>query len=496
LWGISNDTSIDMGWATVRNIFGYRRIDVVEKIDSAAMGPINIDFAPGVSIPLTVFNAGATTARSYLSDELQLFGTAFDDRLDWITGAYYNKDKATDPMGSTFTAFAFGTAPGVPAAGVPITSSITNRNTALFAQTGLDISEWTVEGLKVTAGLRYSWDNVSACGGSNPAGTGYMTTGECEAIAKTGNPTDGVGIVKNSGEAPSWTIGVDWQITPDTLLYAVTRRGYRGVNVNTPAFESPYTTGQSNACYNAVANSTACPNLLSFQKTEKETLTDYEIGVKNDWRAGDVKGRANLAAFVSKYKNALQFLNAQQDFNLPPTTPDTPTNGSVGANIADLDIWGVETDFTVVPVPSLTLTLSAAYTHQEVAKFKLSPTSGYNMSKDDVTLPSPELTATFGFNWVLPVQPLDGELALNGDYYYTDDFSGQAGENLPGYEVANFRLTWSDIAHSGLTVASYVKNAFDKKYYSGPDVLLQSFPVGVVIAGDPRTWGVEATYRF
>src|SRR5690606_1726312 len=106
LWGISNDTTVDLGWGTVRNIIGYRDVSVKEAINSAAMGPMEIDVAPGVTVPFTMFHAGATIARRYMSEELQLFGTAYDDRLDWIVGAYYNKDEATDPMGSAFTAFA------------------------------------------------------------------------------------------------------------------------------------------------------------------------------------------------------------------------------------------------------------------------------------------------------------------------------------------------------------------------------------------------------
>src|SRR3546814_14867816 len=79
--------------------------------------------------------------------------------------------------------------------------------------------------------------------------------------------TDGVGIVRNKGEEPSWTIGLDYKLNDDVLLYIVSRRGYRGANVNTPAFESAFTTGGT-GCNNPGG---ACPDLRPFQKTDRKS---------------------------------------------------------------------------------------------------------------------------------------------------------------------------------------------------------------------------------
>ena len=58
-------------------------------------------------------------------------------------------------------------------------------------------------------------------------------------------------------EEPSWTLGLDWQITDDTLAYVVTRRGFAqgGFNNLAPPFDT----------------------------FEPETLTDHELGLKKDW---------------------------------------------------------------------------------------------------------------------------------------------------------------------------------------------------------------------
>src|SRR3546814_9041541 len=55
-----------------------------------------------------------------------------------------------------------------------------------------------------------------------------------------------------------------------------------------------------------------------------------------------------------------------QKFGLPFTTPDQPTNGSVAANIADLEIWGIELETSVSPVRDVTVSFNGAYTHESV----------------------------------------------------------------------------------------------------------------------------------
>src|SRR3546814_5661424 len=70
------------------------------------------------------------------------------------------------------------------------------------------------------------------------------------------------------------------------LLYIVSRRGYRGANVNTPAFESAFTTGGT-GCNNPGG---ACPDLRPFQKTGEAKLTDVEVGAKKIGRASCKEG--------------------------------------------------------------------------------------------------------------------------------------------------------------------------------------------------------------
>src|SRR3546814_17259872 len=125
----------------------------------------------------------------------------------------------------------------------------------------------------------------------------------------------------------------------------VRRLCYRCANGNTPAFESAFTTGGT-----GFKNpGGACPDLRPFQKTGEEKLTDGEVGAKTDFRLGNGRGRFNIAAFYTSYKNALQFLNAPNV--CPPfRTTDPPPNGSLADNIAALELWGLKPTRSGSPV--------------------------------------------------------------------------------------------------------------------------------------------------
>src|SRR3546814_6413961 len=91
------------------------------------------------------------------------------------------------------------------------------------------------------------------------------------------------------------------------IFYVVSRRGNRAASVNTPLFETRYTTGGLDpAC---VFGGGVCPDMRPFQKTGKENVTDVEIGSKLSFRSGEARGLVNVFAFYSKYKKAMPYLN-------------------------------------------------------------------------------------------------------------------------------------------------------------------------------------------
>lgn len=475
-----NNTSFSFGDITLRNIFGFRESLSDQLINTGAVGALTLPVAPGVSLPFTLFNAAARDDRKYLTNELQLLGDI--GALNFIAGFYYNKEQPNGPSGSQFTAFSIG---GVPAS--PVTSHVTNTNYAVFGQIGLDITEK----LTLNLGGRYSWDKVSACGGT--IGTSYATLGTCKTQAATG-AADGVGTVRTSGEEPSWTIGLDYKPNEDWLLYAVTRRGFRGANVNTPLFESRFTTGGTDpAC---IFGAGVCPDLRPFQKTGEETLTDVEVGSKLTYRVAGAVGRLNVAAFYSKYKDALQFLNVTGV--VPQNAPDTPTRTAFGANISDQTIYGVELETSIRPSRNLVVSFNGAWTKVKIDNVNLPANlpTGVVFAPENINKFTPTFSGTVAVSYTLPFQLADGDIAFDADLFTTADFGGQNGEKLPGYNLANAQVAWRGIGGTGLDLALFVRNAFNELYYSGASVLLKSFPISSAYRGEPRTWGVKARYTF
>ena len=66
---------------------------------------------------------------------------------------------------------------------------------------------------------------------------------------------------------------------------------------------------------------------------------------------------------------------------------------------------------------------------------------------------------------------------------------------IPGYALANFRLGVEQ-KDKGFSIAALVKNAFDKRYYTGGIGFASLFALNVVIPGEPRTYMVEVGYKF
>lgn len=478
---IINNTEIRLGAVTIRNIFGYRENLSDQRINTGAVGALTLPVAPGVNLPFTLFNAASRIERRYLSDELQVLGDI--GPVNFIFGVFYNKDQPNGPSGSQFTAFSVG---GVPASA--ITAHVTNTNKAVFGQIGLSVTDR----LTLNVGGRYSWDKVSACGGAvDPAA--YVSEGECRRVAAT-NAVDGVGTVSNKGEEPSWTVGLDYKVNPDWLLYAVTRRGFRGANVNTPAFESRFTTGGTDpAC---IFGGGVCPDLRPFQTTDEEKLTDVEVGSKISFSGGGATGRLNVSAFYSQYKNALQFLNVTGV--VPQNAPDTPTNTAFGANISDQTIYGVEFEASVRPAPSLTVSFNGAVTKVKIDNVNLPENlpAGIAFARENINKFTPTFSGTLAVSWVLPFRPADADVVFDADLFTTADFGGQNGEKLPGYNLANAQLSWNGVAGTGLDLAVFLRNAANARYYSAASVLLKSFPISSAYRGEPRTWGVKARYSF
>lgn len=124
---------------------------------------------------------------------------------------------------------------------------------------------------------------------------------------------------------------LDYQITPDNLLYASYSRGYKSGGINPPLSVG-------------AVNETFAP----------EKVDAFEIGSKNVIAGG--KMTLNLTAFYYKY----------QGLQLSRIISRTSVNDNIDANI-----WGLEAEAVISPVPEFLVNINASYLNTEVSASKL-----------------------------------------------------------------------------------------------------------------------------
>lgn len=196
--------------------------------------------------------------------------------------------------------------------------SSTSKSLAGFGQ----LSYALTDSLKLTGGGRVTRDNLSIDFRQNLLK--YFTT----LGASSSNPTaaSNVHIVEKTDNTNfSWKLGLDWQATPDTLVYGFYGHGYKG-----PGFNNSAT---SNATRLAV---------------EPEISKGGEIGIKSALL--DHKLVIMASAYYTKYDN------------IQINGFDASVQSVTLTNAAKATTKGFEVSVTAKPVEGLTLAGVASYT--------------------------------------------------------------------------------------------------------------------------------------
>lgn len=128
LWGVSATITWDIGHLTVKTITAIRDFDSITTPD--------LDLSP-----LPVFDDTLTQDMTAISQEIQLLGQSFDNRLEWILGAYYLHEDANhlEDIAASIGRLRAG-------------GDTVNESIAVFAQGTFNITDK----LSITAGLRYT----------------------------------------------------------------------------------------------------------------------------------------------------------------------------------------------------------------------------------------------------------------------------------------------------------------------------------------------------
>lgn len=379
---------------------------------------------------------------------------------------------------------------------------------AAFAQGTYDFSGVGLDGLRLTLGARYTRDKKEMRGEGfyststetvqswNPA----FPQGQCNEL----NGTFGNAVGVNNGaecsltnhrtyKAVTWTGSLEYQATPDTLLYFASRRGFKAGGPN------PTT------------------RVLEFSMFGPEKITDFELGLKHQGRLGSVPYRLNIAGFIGKYRDIqtsdiLQFC----------------TNDNVGCsgggvftelillNVGKATIKGIEVEGSIKPVPQLELNAGYSYQVGRYGSGSIVPqptdpanpvnaanpinfAGGVDLSgKEFAGVPRQTLTlsGTYEADFI-PESFAKTRLSVN--YFYRTKTKGlavQGNFGTPAFDTLGARLSFDQLFESNFSLAlwgSNITNNYYKLYCSNN---LNSIGYAACKWGDPRTYGATLSVKF
>jgi iron complex outermembrane receptor protein len=395
--------------------------------------------------------------------EWQISGLAFDGFLDWIAGVYYFEEEGYDLSRSgglsTYAAgtdynYSFGEGE--------------NKSKSAFVSGTFSLTE----AVNATLGVRFTEDDkafksqayaVPLGVPSNPG----PSTAACRIDAASPPPNADFNQCTWSDSKTydfiSWTASVDWRLNEEIMTYV-------------KAASSSRSGGQNARGLDAVTS----------QPFDEETATDIELGVKSELFDNSLK--LNAAYYHTFYEDT-------QQTNLV-NTPSGLITQVVNAGNADID--GIEVDAQWVITPNWMLTVTAGYLDWSFDKPASGPTP---------ILPSaPEFEGTARLNYFLPTSIGDWTFDLNASSrskLLGNISSGQTGiDNFDAATTQSITLLGAraqlDVKDTNLNVSLWVRNLQDKEYStSGLNIY---FPGSLAISnqpmGEPRTFGVDLTYKF
>ena len=512
VYGIANTTSFELSDAvTLKNIIGARYEKALDFQDPSGITGMTFDFGTLFGAPPGFVTGQATNNDTYYRNQYKTFSDEFQvigrwGNLNLITGLYYAHVKHQYNVNSSFVvgpASFYG-----PAFEKHGALRDTTESMAAFAQGTYDFSGVGLDGLRLTLGARYTRDKKEM------RAEGFYTTStetvqswnpafpqsQCNEL----NGTFGNAVGVNNGaecsltnhrtyKAVTWTGSLEYQATPDTLLYFATRRGFKAGGPN------PTT------------------RVLEFSMFGPEKITDFELGLKHQGRLGSVPYRLNLAGFIGKYRDIqtsdiLQFC----------------TNDNVGCsgggvftelillNVGKATIKGIEVEGSIKPVPQLELNAGYSYQVGRYGSGSIVPqptdpanpvnaanpinfAGGVDLSgKEFAGVPRQTLTlsGTYEADFI-PESFAKTRLSVN--YFHRTKTKGLAVQGIfgtPAFDTLGARLSFDQLFESNFSLAlwgSNITNNYYKLYCSNN---LNSIGYAACKWGDPRTYGATLSVKF
>lgn len=396
--------------------------------------------------------------------------------LRWVVGANYSSDKVSEAASNIFGDSSAALTLAIES--LTFRSNQRMKNYAGFANVEYDIAPTVT----LKAGARYTQADRSGDFCSNDTITGTtnvfftnlsrLVTGtdvpeiapsECYALLPSGLPSRTPYEAELNEDNISWRGGVDWKVTPDTLLYANISKGYKAGSFPTLSASS----------------------VVQYAPVTQESVLAYEVGFKS--RPMGRLLTLNGAVFYYDYA----------DKQLKSRLID-PIFGALDVlqNIPKSSVRGGELELTISPVRGLTIGDTLVYTDAKVDRFIGVNGAGATADFSGAAVPfSPKWRNDVSLEYTTAISDtLD--LFAGGNYSYQSKsvsvIGGTGVYKIDGYGLLNLHAG-IESESGGWKAFAWGKNVTDKFYttnvFAGNDEILQ-------FTGRPATYGVTFSISY
>ena len=420
IWGTALNISWDAGDYEFRSITGYREIE--ELIQSDLDGT-----------PFPIFDQDSDEFEQWqVSQEFQLLGEAFNDRLTWLLGAYYFLEEHRLPISVIFD-IGLGVNFGFDRTVQQEVETIAGFGSATYVFT---------DKFSATVGARYSSEDKTL---------------ESLRIQANGTISFNEPGISTDFNNFSPKIALDYQLTQAVLAYASFSKGFKSGGFNPRADVQGET-----------------------QPFDPEKVYSFEAGIKSRWF--DDRLQANIAGFYMDYSDI-----QQQVFI---TDPSGAGFVSTVANAAEATIAGLELEVMARPTDNFFFSGTLGYTDAEFDEF-IDATLGDLSDREFQN--TPEITASIAAEYSV-VLAQSWEASLGAFYSYQSEvfFDPKNVELIKedGFDLLDLNLKITP-PNSKFQLEAFIKNVTDELYRTNGVDTVTDLGYALNYFGAPRTFGVN-----
>jgi iron complex outermembrane receptor protein len=436
-WGLNGTIDYQLSdTLALKSITGYR----------ATTQRYNLDLTDQ---PVSLYVLYTDNDTGQFTQELQLTGSGFDDRLQFVAGLFYFNERSTAFIGDyifsslffrkdirvgtdSYAAFAQGTYKLTDTLSLIAGGRLTHETKFIDITTIADFSGTDFQ-FEPFAGVPI-FDNSTVCGQTSPSRPERPV--DCNLKATRFTPR----------------LGLEFKPDADMLLFATWTRGFKAGGWS--------------------ARVTAAEEFFDF---DPETLDSFELGLKSTVAGG--KGTVNVTGFYYDYQNI---------FNT-----GTAPNGSFGIAVSDAKIYGIELETNWQLAPGVRAFGNLAWQGNDLAR----PEAATIVLGDRLQR-TPSWQGSVGINVDRPVSDRVNVIA-NADYSYMGEHF-VSPQNFPSTQTGPVNLVNAAIGirmDDRIDLTAGCKNCFGDEYFNQA-LPFPAFGFVTVYPNARSSWTLTARARF